>query len=217
MNFLTIMGLVFSFCFTFLGAKEIEREYWDSDLNNHSYREIGCWFKETGKEIVGKTGPQIADKIITEHRKYCKQMGLVYKKSDVESYRGKDAKDLIEHIWIWYFINDDEVDLDLIKKVYIRAHENLYQMVNNNPSLRPYMVEYPFNQKNERISVGFVFVNKDFVLKQTPNQSYIGLESGKIRVLKRKYERTKYNQMAVVEEEIQEEEDYLEAKKRLGV
>ena len=217
MKFLTKTALIFSFFLTFLGAKEIEREYWDSNLNNHSFREIGCWFKEAGKELVGNTGPQIADKIITEHRKYCKQMGLVYKNSDVEGYRGEDAKDLVEHIWIWYYINDDDVDLDLVKRVYIQAYEKLYQMVNNNPSLRPYMVEYPFTRENERISVGFVFVNKDFVLKQNPCHSYIGLEKGKITVETRKYEKTKYRQMAVVEEEIQEEEDYFEAKKRLGV
>lgn len=217
MRFLTIIGIIFNFFFTFLGAKEIEREYWDSDLNNHSYKEVGFWFKEWGKEIVGKTGPKVADKIITEHRKYCKQMGLVFKDSDVEGYRGKDAKDLIEHIWVWYFINDDEVDLDIIKKIYIHAHEKLYQMVNSNPSLRPYMVEYPFTSDNERISVGFVFVNKDFVLKQTPNHSYIGLENGKITVLTRKYERTKYGRPYVVYKEVLEEENYFEAKKRLGV
>lgn len=217
MRFLTIIGIIFSFCFTFLGAKEIEREYWDPDINNHSYKEIGCWFKEAGKEIVRKTGPQIADKIITEHRKYCKQMGLVFDDSDVEGYRGKDAKDLIEHIWVWYYINDDEVDLDLIKRIYIRAYEKLFQMVNNNPSLRPYMVEYPFTRDNERLAVGFIFVNKDFVYKQTPNYSYIALKNGNITVETRKYERTKYNQMAVVEEEVLEEENYFEAKKRLGV
>ncbi len=171
--------------------------------------------KEVGKILFGGGGEAILKKVINKHAVFCKKMGLIFKESNspIDTHTI-----IIPRIWVYYYINNIDLNRDDLYRIYISAYEELDRLINENEGLKPYLEEEKYTRKDGRLILGFDCVDESYVMQETPNLSYIARnKNDQIQLFYNRYGVIYGVSGCVTESEHKEVGDYNDIKKRLGL
>ncbi len=54
-----------------------------------------------------------------------------------------------------HYISPQHITINQVRKIFINSVQNLICLINQNKKIRPYLVYYPFNEKNIKLSLAF--------------------------------------------------------------
>lgn len=156
-------------------------------LDAGSITELPGWLKDTTDLLIGKRKNAVKT-ALNKHSNSVKSFGLVSDKFWVEDCDKDNNK--IGALHVYYFVNTENLnlesdqDLDLLKKIYIRSFEGLWENLQNE-EIRKFLGS-DFCKAN--LSMGLVFCDNNYNRVEYPKPGYMRNEMDQLTIRRQTYD-----------------------------